>query len=292
MPRTVDQILREISGAYVTSVYGPRTGKYAGFHRGTDFGGYGCGGEFKSPVYGKVVTAATSGMGANGHTVEIHFNPYDKSKEPTHALVTGHHLKLLVKRGQWVNKGDIIATVGGSSHRTGNLYHYSCHVHLEIHKLDGNSLWRRELIDPQKFYINQTSPVEKSDRFAAGDMIVNYITRNVIIRSEPGIGSLMTGRFVKPGEQVEVKEHEDNGIHRTSYHWWFIGEGWVAEDFFDKNIPEPDPEPIVPPELEEDSDLPYEPTEEEEKQTDFDLRMLQLFSRLPKLIQKLLGRRL
>ncbi len=290
MPRTIAQLCRELSGAYITSPYGQRTGKYAGFHRGIDLGGYGCGGEFRSPVSGTVRTAATSGMGKNGHTLEIHFNPFNLKEEFTHALVTGHHEKLLVKAGDRVKKGDVIATVGGTSHVG---YTYSCHVHLEIHVLDGNSLWRRQLLDPAKFLVKQEPPGEPSDRFKAGDIIVNAISQNVIIRESPGTHSPVTGEMVKSRDKVKIGRHADNGIHSGGYHWWNISKGWVAEDFFDLYLP-PDPEPVDPPELVDDDDLPYEgdlyPPLEPDEPEEMPAGLMELLRKLYELLKNLFER--
>ena len=62
-------------GWYVTSPFGPRTGRYAGFHRGVDLGGFGWGAPVATPLDGKVVAAQTSNMGTWGNTVCIEVAP-------------------------------------------------------------------------------------------------------------------------------------------------------------------------------------------------------------------------
>ena len=132
-------------GWRVTSPYGPRTGKYAGFHRGIDFGGRGCGHPIKTPWAGKVVAARTTGMGSWGNTVCVELSP------DFVMLVAHQQLPMQVKNGQRVNPGDAIGLNGGTHHKyKGN--HYSCHPHIEILNNNGSAPWRGTIWgDPAKF---------------------------------------------------------------------------------------------------------------------------------------------
>lgn len=232
-------------GWYVTSPYGPRTGQYAGFHRGTDMGGKPCGHPIQFPFSGKVVAARTSGMGTWGNTVCVELDP-----DGSFVTLNAHLQRIDVKVGQRIEKGDVIGTNGGSNH-SGPAY--SCHIHFEVQHNNGSAPWRGDLWgNPEEFFLDQ-SPREPSDRFYAGNIIKNKSeTSSVNVRSEPNNMSNIIMR-VEPQGEVQVQEHCDNGIYRTNFYWWYIGIGWVAEPFFEL-LTFPDPEPIVPPELENEVD--------------------------------------
>lgn len=130
-------------GWRVTSPFGPRTGKYAGFHRGVDMGGKPCGASIKFPFKsGKVVAARTSGMGTWGNTVCIEISP-------DFVTLNAHLQRAGVKVGQTLRQGDIIGLNGGSNHSGAN---YACHIHYEILNNNGSAPWRGTIWgDPQKF---------------------------------------------------------------------------------------------------------------------------------------------
>jgi murein DD-endopeptidase MepM/ murein hydrolase activator NlpD len=217
---------RKNMNLYVTSPYGYRTGTYAGFHQGVDLGGISCGTVIKTPFAGKVVAARTSGMGAWGNTIAIQISP-------DHIQLTAHHQKLLVKQGDIVKVGDPIATNGGTTH-VGKTY--SCHIHYEIRKNDGVRPWGGEVWgDPAKFYLNQ-SPIEPSKRFSVNDIIKNTANVNIRIRQNPSIIASIVGS-VSPQEKVKITTHNNNGVRVGDYNWWFIGNGWIAEDFFELVTP-------------------------------------------------------
>ena len=130
-------------GWRVTSPFGPRTGKYAGFHRGVDMGGHPCGHPIKSPFDGLVVAAKTSGMGTWGNTVCIELSP-------DYVTLNAHLLKLAVGEGQKVKRGDVIGFNGGTNHRGKS---YACHIHYEVLRNNGSRPWRGTIWgDPQNFY--------------------------------------------------------------------------------------------------------------------------------------------
>lgn len=209
-------------GWRVTSPYGPRSGKYAGFHRGVDFGGKPCGAEVRTPFKGKVVAAKTSGMGTWGNTVCIELGEY--------ISLNAHLQTITVKEGQEVERGDVIGTNGGSNHSGPS---YACHIHYEILDNSGSAPWRGQHQDPADFY---QQPAEPSKKFHAGQTIQNVTDHNVNVRPEPGLFKPPTDRIEPKGKTV-VKKHSNNGIKVGRYHWWRVAEGWVAEDFFSVWLP-------------------------------------------------------
>lgn len=130
-------------GWRLTSPYGPRTGQYAGFHRGIDMGGKPCGFPIEFPFkQGKVVAAKTSGMGTWGNTTCIELSP-------DFVLLNAHLQKINVKAGQIIKQGEILGLNGGTNHSGAN---YACHIHAEILLNNGSAPWRGTIWgDPQKF---------------------------------------------------------------------------------------------------------------------------------------------
>ncbi len=130
-------------GWRLTSPFGPRTGRYAGFHRGIDMGGKPCGHPITFPFKrGKVVAARTSGMGTWGHTVCIELSPDFVS-------LNAHLQRINVRLGQEIKQGDVIGLNGGTNHSGAN---YACHIHYEILNNNGSAPWRGTIWgDPVKF---------------------------------------------------------------------------------------------------------------------------------------------
>ncbi len=127
---------RPVQGGFISSFFGNRVDPFTGytsFHPGVDFAGE-AGGEVVSVATG-VVTWAGEHMGY-GNLVEINHG---------NGLVTryGHNSKVLVKVGDTVQKGQVLALVGSTGHSTGP------HVHFEVLR-DGNP------VDPMAF-INQNA---------------------------------------------------------------------------------------------------------------------------------------
>ncbi len=99
----------------VTSEYGPRDGS---FHKGIDIAAAGIGGQN--------IVAATDGTvrtNANGNGYGNHIEIVNGNGMST---VYAHCKQLLVKNGQKVSKGQVIAIVGSTGQSTGN------HLHFEV----------------------------------------------------------------------------------------------------------------------------------------------------------------
>jgi murein DD-endopeptidase MepM/ murein hydrolase activator NlpD len=223
-------------GKYITSRFGHRPGGVsgnavykAGDHRGVDIGGYRCGETFFFPLSGKVVAVRTSGMGTWGNTVVIAIDPDYK-----YHVLSAHHQKILVKEGQRVERWDPVATVGGTTH-VGKTY--ACHLHLELQKADGSAPWRGSLLDPEAIWLD-LSPAKPSTKFETGVRIQSKLQNaHVRIRRNPGTTGTVVVGSVAPDQVMTVRAHPDNGKRVGNYHWWNIGSGWVAEDFFEVAAP-------------------------------------------------------
>ena len=113
---------RPISGGYISSGYGRRLDPFTGnraFHQGVDFNTGRVGAEVFAVAAGVVNYAGWKE--GYGRMVQIdHGNGYE--------TVYAHDQKLLVKEGDVVKKGQIIALSGTSGRSTGP------HVHFEVHK--------------------------------------------------------------------------------------------------------------------------------------------------------------
>lgn len=105
----------------VTSLYGQRWGR---LHAGIDLGGIPLGTPFGAVHDGTVILARFNGGYGNCVIID-HGNGLQ--------TVYGHASKLLVKEGQVVKAGDIIALAGDTGHSFG------VHLHLEIH-VDGRAV--------------------------------------------------------------------------------------------------------------------------------------------------------
>lgn len=122
---------RPIRHGWISSLYGMRTDPFTGkqmFHAGIDFAGKR--GSNVMAVAAGVVTWAGKRSGY-GNLVEInHGNGY--------ATRYGHNEKLLVKVGQTVKKGQVIAKMGSTGRSTGP------HVHFEV-------LYHGHPVNPRKY---------------------------------------------------------------------------------------------------------------------------------------------
>ena len=105
----------------ITSYYGWRFGG-KDFHTGIDIAGYG--------VNGKPVHAANAGTVIFTKTTYVHGQGYGKYAIIDHggnySTLYGHMQKIVVQKGQKVNKGDVIGYVGSTGWSTGP------HLHFEI----------------------------------------------------------------------------------------------------------------------------------------------------------------
>ena len=110
---------RPVESGYISSLYGQRPDPFDGHqasHQGIDFAGV-AGAQLLAVADGVVSHTGTDG--GYGRLVEItHGNGY--------VTRYAHNAKLLVKPGQTVKRGDIIARVGSTGRSTG------AHLHYEI----------------------------------------------------------------------------------------------------------------------------------------------------------------
>jgi len=107
--------------SWISSTYGMRISPFTGkrqFHPGIDIAGW-KGTPIMAPAKGKVISVRK--WGSMGLMVKI-------KHDSTYKTVYGHLLKAAVKRGQHVNRGDIIGYMGNSGRSTGY------HLHYEVHK--------------------------------------------------------------------------------------------------------------------------------------------------------------
>ncbi len=129
---------RPVQAGFISSFYGTRVDPFTGytaFHPGVDFAGE-AGSEVVAVATG-VVTWAGEHLGY-GNLVEItHGNGY--------VTRYGHNSKVLVKAGETVQKGQVLALVGSTGHSTGP------HVHFEVLR-DGSP------IDPMAFINENAAP--------------------------------------------------------------------------------------------------------------------------------------
>lgn len=232
---------------YVTSPFGPRTGKYAGHHNGIDFGGQPCNAPIPTP-YGGKVRAAGRGPGTWGNVVTI-------AIAPGFLQLHAHLNAVKVKAGDAVRAGDIIGLNGGTNNTSTP---YACHIHYEIRE-DNGTLYGVNPRDPAKF-----SLPGQSEKFSAGQWV--RVTGQLNVREAPG------GRVInrlEPGAVRQILDNPVGGMWADGYHWWRLIEGWVAENWLERagapEEPEPDPEPDPEPPQEEppEPDLP-EPEPEPE----------------------------
>ena len=206
----------------LTSPYGPRTGQYAGFHRGVDFGGFPCGAPVQAAYDGTITAAKTSNMGTWGNTVCLQVSE-------GYTLLYAHLQSISVREGQQVKQGDTIGLNGGSNHSG---QPYSCHIHLEVQRNTGDRPWRGTHIDPATFSLEPEKP---SVKFKHGDTIRQTLTTSSVwVRSKPN--GPAAGQ-VPPGRTAAVLNHLGNGLKVGGYYWWYIqtpdAQGWVAENFFE-----------------------------------------------------------
>jgi murein DD-endopeptidase MepM/ murein hydrolase activator NlpD len=107
--------------SWISSAFGMRISPFTGkrqFHPGLDIAGW-KGTPIVAPAKGKVISVRK--WGSMGLMVSIRH-------DATYKTVYGHLLKAAVKRGQHVNRGEIIGYMGNSGRSTGY------HLHYEVHK--------------------------------------------------------------------------------------------------------------------------------------------------------------
>ncbi len=108
----------ETSKGQITSPYGPRWG---GFHRGVDF----------SASHGTPIMAAADGEVTYSGWRSGYGNLIIIAHSDGYQTYYAHNSDNLVSEGEWVEQGQVIATMGATGYATG------AHVHFEIHR-NGN----------------------------------------------------------------------------------------------------------------------------------------------------------
>jgi murein DD-endopeptidase MepM/ murein hydrolase activator NlpD len=106
------------------------------FHAGLDFAA-----PQGTPIYatadGSVITAGNTGNGYGNHVIINHSYGYE--------TLYGHMVRVKVRNGQNVKRGEVIGWVGSTGKSTGP------HLHYEVHK-------NKDKIDPIYFFYNDLTP--------------------------------------------------------------------------------------------------------------------------------------
>ena len=120
-----------------------------------------------------------------------------------------------------VKAGDAVGTNGGTNNTDKP---YLCHIHYELRVDDGSTFGRPVWGDPAKFRLY-------SVKLWAGARV--KVTAHLLnVRAEPGTHSPVLAQLPFGAEAI-VKQHKDNGIFAYNYHWWYIGDGWLAESYLE-----------------------------------------------------------
>ena len=122
----------------VTSPFGPRWGR---MHNGVDIG-VPSGTITRTPRSGKVLSAGFFDNDCGGTIVIEHSNPFGAGKISTASC---HMRAINVKKGESVNKGEVIGETGGISNEKGAGNSLGPHLHFGI-KVNGK--WE----DPNKYF--------------------------------------------------------------------------------------------------------------------------------------------
>lgn len=125
---------------YISSKYGyrthPVTGEKYSFHRGIDIPANG-GENIYAALTGVVITSTYNS--SYGYYIIIDHGIYGNTGKRLYSLYA-HSSKLIAKKGQWVDQGDIIAKVGTTGSSTGN------HLHFEL-RMDSSTVNPLEYVD-------------------------------------------------------------------------------------------------------------------------------------------------
>jgi len=141
--------------AWKSSHFGNRPDPFTGepaFHSGLDFAG-----RKGSPIYvtadGVVVYAYEHNL--LGNTIVIAHNRVRTDSDGNRTTVPGvfrteygHLEKMLVKKGEWVRRGQQIGTMGNTGRSTGP------HLHYAVRYQDWRRLRHRGYVDPEKFLLD------------------------------------------------------------------------------------------------------------------------------------------
>lgn len=144
----------------ITSVYGYRVDPFSGgnaFHKGLDIAG-----DMGSPVYtlqeGFVIYAGS--YKGYGNTVIINNFFYNVPALPNVTTLYGHNSELLVKAGDYVRRGQVIARMGSTGRSTGP------HLHFEV-IYKGQNINPVEYLQKLPAYLEYASNVQKSKNYMA-----------------------------------------------------------------------------------------------------------------------------
>lgn len=108
--------------------------RYRKFHNGADIGGA-CNNPIFAAQSGRVIKTQAGFSGGSGNNVRIDHGPLEGDNIQTAYL---HMSRFNVKAGQYVEKGDVIGSVGSTGLST------ACHLHLSLYKNGAGS-------DPLKY---------------------------------------------------------------------------------------------------------------------------------------------
>lgn len=127
----------------ISSKYGyrthPVTGQEYSFHRGIDIPAY-SGENIYAALSGVVITSTYNS--SYGYYIIIDHGIYGNTGKRLYSLYA-HSSKLVAKKGQWVDQGDVIAKVGTTGSSTGN------HLHFEL-RMDSSTVNPIEYVDVPK----------------------------------------------------------------------------------------------------------------------------------------------
>jgi murein DD-endopeptidase MepM/ murein hydrolase activator NlpD len=122
---------RPVKKGWISSFYGKRTDPFSGkksYHRGMDFAG----------KKGAEVYAVAAGVVERSKKVAGFGNVVEIRHPDGYTTLYGHNDENLVKEGDVVSKGQLIALLGNTGRSSGP------HVHFEVHK-DG------KIVDPRRY---------------------------------------------------------------------------------------------------------------------------------------------
>ena len=146
----------------ITSVYGYRTDPFSGnlaFHKGLDIAG-----PEGSPIYSLQdgIIAYTGTYKGYGNTVIIDHFFYNVPELPNVRTLYGHNAEILVKAGDYVRRGQVIARMGSTGRSTGP------HLHFEV-LYKGQNINPIEYLQKLPSYLEYANNIQKkSKNYMAG----------------------------------------------------------------------------------------------------------------------------
>ena len=153
----------------ISSLFGYRSDPFRGysaFHKGLDIAG-----TQGSPIFAlqEGVVAFSGVYKGYGNAVIIDHFFYNVPELPNIRIIYGHNSQNLVKSGDYVVRGQVIARMGSTGHSTGP------HLHFEtIYK--GQSINPLEYLQKLTAYLDYANNVRKSKSQTAGSYQYNQYT--------------------------------------------------------------------------------------------------------------------